>query len=296
MQQLTSWSRSRLTTAAIVLCIVGLMVAVPWRVVASADEHALTDGKQNHAPPTAATQPTTQLAAGDFNIVSDGTVFISLPRAHIRSLTSGTIQQVACDEGQRVKKGALLVQLDATELQQALAVAERIVKTSQERYDVMMQMQRAGQAAPQELAAAKLDVDKASDVLQQRQAAVDATRIVAPFDGVVEDLKANVGSTIFPGDSIATLANVSAASIHSAVHNDVAPKLKIGDLAAIFSEDGKRLASGEIVSVGRENEATGLTNVRLRVVEPTVPLTNLIPGTVKFHVNNAGPQNGPLPK
>jgi beta-lactamase regulating signal transducer with metallopeptidase domain/biotin carboxyl carrier protein len=318
MQHVTSWSRSRLTTAALGFCIVGVVAAVPWRVVASADEQASSKGNADHpalAPASgAAAQLQTgpadlimrlrlapasgpaQLPAGDFNAKSEGAAFISLPRAGIRSLTSGTIQQVSCEEGQRVTKGALLVQLDATELQKALAVAERIVKTSQERYDVMMQMQRAGQVAPQELAAAKLDWDKASDVLQQRQAALDATRIVAPFDGIVEDLKANVGSTIFPGDSIATVYNATRASVDSAVPNDIAPRLKIGDSAAIFSQDGKRLGSGEVVSVGRDNEATGLTSVRVRIVQATVPLTNLLPATVKFHVKSAGPQIDALSK
>lgn len=286
MQHVTSWSRSRLTTSALVFCIVGLVAAVPWRVVARADERASTHGNANPSTLAPATSPATELPPGNFNVQSEE-AFISLPRAHIRSLTSGTVQQVCCKEGRRVKKGELLVQLDATEPQRSVTAAERIVKAAQEKFDILMQMQKAGQAAPQEIAAAKLDLDKAADVLQQRQAALDATRIAAPFDGVVEDLEANVGNTIFPGDKIAAVANVSEASIQAGVPVNVAPKLKIGAPAAIFSEDGKRLGTGEIVAVGRENDATGLTSVQVSITEAAVPLTNLIPATVKFHTDDA---------
>ena len=52
--------------------------------------------------------PAAELRDNYFNTPPQLIGFITVPQAHIRSLSSGTIQQVSCEEGQQVKKGDLL--------------------------------------------------------------------------------------------------------------------------------------------------------------------------------------------
>ena len=183
--------------------------------------------------------------------------------------------------------------MDATDRQKSVDLAERILKTTQRALEFVRKQQQAGIATPPDLANAQLEADKANDVLQQRQAALAETRIVAPFDGIVGDLKATVGSTVLPGDPIATVFNVSQATIDFSVSSDRARQLKKNDPVAILSQGDERIGSGLIVGFGPIDAANSATNVRIKILTSKLSLINPLPVELKFHIEDS---QSPEPK
>jgi membrane fusion protein (multidrug efflux system) len=123
--------------------------------------------------------------------------------ATIRPEMSGLIRSIHFDEGQPVKKGALLAKIDDSELQAQLAQSRsrhELARLNLERSENLRQTQSNTQAdadrSRSEFAAAQADLD----LLQVRLA---RTEVRAPFDGVAE------ARTLSPGDYVNTQAVIT---------------------------------------------------------------------------------------
>ncbi len=103
----------------------------------------------------------------------------------IKSETDGVVQEIRFQEGQRMEKGQLLVQLDESKLAATLAEAEANFKLSRANGERAQQLYKDKLISQQEFdqAAATFSMTQASLDLKKRE--LKDTRIYAPFSGVV---------------------------------------------------------------------------------------------------------------
>lgn len=127
----------------------------------------------------------------------------------LRPETSGRIARIGFTEGQRVRRGQLLVQLDDSlqraQLQQAEAQAS-IARTQLQRNRELVAQNFVSQSAVDQSAAA-LEVAAAQVALAQAQLA--RMRIVAPFDGQSGILKVSLGDYVKDGADLVNLEDTS---------------------------------------------------------------------------------------
>ena len=114
----------------------------------------------------------------------------------LKSEVDGIVEEINFQEGQRVKKGDLLVRLEETKLKAALTEAEANFRLSQSTYDRAQQLFKDKLISQQEF-------DQAASTFQSSQASQDLkrrllrdTRIVAPFSGVVSARNISPGQVI----------------------------------------------------------------------------------------------------
>ena len=114
----------------------------------------------------------------------------------IKSEVDGVVQELPFQEGQKVKKGDLLVQLDETKLAATLAQAEANFKLSQANFERSKQLFEDKLISTQEF-------DQNAAVYQANQANLDLVRrqlrdakIFAPFEGVVSSRQVSPGQII----------------------------------------------------------------------------------------------------
>src|SRR6266568_6938167 len=102
----------------------------------------------------------------------------------IKSETDGLVQEIPFNEGQRVEKGQLLIQLDETKFTTALAEAEGNFKLSQANFERARQLFKAQLISQQEYeqVTAIFDVNRATRDRRERE--LKDTRIYASFGGV----------------------------------------------------------------------------------------------------------------
>jgi membrane fusion protein (multidrug efflux system) len=128
----------------------------------------------------------------------------------LRPEVSGRIKALGFADGQRVRRGQLLVQLDDTlqlaQLQQAQAQAA-IARTNLQRSRELAEQNFVSQSAVDQNAAA-LEVAQAQVALAQAQ--LTRMRIVAPFDAVAGIRSVNVGDYLKDGADIVALEDTSA--------------------------------------------------------------------------------------
>lgn len=174
-------------------------------------------------------------------------------RSELRPLVSGLIIEIGANfrDGGIVKQGELLVQIDPFDYETALAEQRSILKEARARLAMLgRDLERAKElfedktVAEQFLENAELEVIQQEAIVEQReinlsqaQRDLTETRLLAPYDGVLNNVSANLGSQVsgFGNDKVADLIDTSRLEVRFSLSN---------------SPYGRLLESGESV-IGR---------------------------------------------
>jgi membrane fusion protein (multidrug efflux system) len=157
--------------------------------------------------------------------------------ATIRPEINGLIREIRFNEGQRVKKGDLLVKLDDSELRAQLAQSEarhELAKLNLARAENLRQTQSNTQAdvdrSRSEFAAAVADLE----LLKVRLA---RTEIRAPFDGAAEARALSPGDYVNPQSVLTILADLSRMKIEFQVPERFLGKVGVGSKFVVLSRN-----------------------------------------------------------
>lgn len=123
----------------------------------------------------------------------------------LTSTVTERVTQINFDDGQRVKQGDILVEMDA-----AQEIAEKIEERSrideaQRLVERLRPLVERGAASQSELDQRTRELQTAEARLKAIQSRIDERRIIAPFDGVVGLRNLSVGALATPGTLITTL-------------------------------------------------------------------------------------------
>jgi RND family efflux transporter MFP subunit len=222
--------------------------------------------------------------------------------------TSGYVVNWRKDIGSQVRKGELLADIDAPEVDQALsqAVAAReqaesslgLAKSSAERWASLRQKdavtqqefderQSAYRQAVANLAAADANVAR----LRQMK---EFSHVVAPFNGVITHRNVNVGDLVDAGNggagrALFAVAQVDPLRLYVYVPQSAAPRIKIGDEVTMSMNE----RPGEVFKGKIERTARAIdTATRTMQVEISIPNHDgaLLPGSyVRVDLPIGGP-------
>ena len=146
----------------------------------------------------------------------------------LRPEVSGRISRLGFNDGQRVVRGPLLVQLDDTlqqaQVQQARAQAS-IARTNLERNRELVAQNFVSKSAVDQTAAA-LEVAEAQVALAQAQ--LVRMRILAPFNGVAGIAAVNVGDYVKDGAELVNIEDTGTMSVDFRLPERVLSRLKVG--------------------------------------------------------------------
>lgn len=208
------------------LILLGVGVAVGWYAPQYLDQQGLGAGK---APAPAATAAKPKGASGKPPGGARGTPVelavvetISFPRGlsaigNLRSNEStmlsaevaGRVAAIDFTEGQPVKKGQLLVQLDDDVAQAELAQAKANLNLAESRFDRSGRLQTAGFVSKEAREDAQNLLLLQQAAYKLAQAKLDKTRIEAPFDGIVGLRSVSVGEYVSAGQDIAPVEDTA---------------------------------------------------------------------------------------
>ncbi len=182
----------------------------------------------------------------------------SLQSVVLRPEVSGRIDRLGFADGQRVRKGQVLVQLDDTlqqaQLMQAQAQAS-IARTNLQRNRELIGENFVSQSAVDQSAAA-LEVAMAQVALAKAQ--VTRMRIVAPFDGIAGIATVDVGDYVKEGGDIVGIEDVSAMFVDFRLPERSLGRLRTGQDVEV-SLDGMpgRSFTGKVEALDSQLDANG---------------------------------------
>jgi len=146
----------------------------------------------------------------------------------VTSRQSGIVSRIAFEEGQRVRAGHVLIELDQTERKAELDQAQANLD------DARSQLQRARALRPSgNVTEARIDqldsgLRQSEARMRQAQARLEELRIVAPFDGRVGLRQVSQGALIQPGQPVTTLDDTSRIRVDFSVPEIYVARLREG--------------------------------------------------------------------
>lgn len=204
----------------------------------------------------------------------------------VKNQVAGQITQIAFKEGQDVKKGDLLVQIDPRPYQAALTQAEGTqarddaalanAKLDLARYEELI---KEDSVSRQQLDTQRATLRQAEATLKTDQGAIDTarvnlsyTRITSPIDGRVGLRKVDLGNFVSAGDAtgLVVITQIHPISVLFPIPEDelapIAKRFKAGNAltVTVFDRTGtNKLGEGQLVTIDNVVDTTTGT-VRLR--------------------------------
>ena len=150
-------------------------------------------------------------------------------RTELRALVPGRISEVGSGfrEGARVTAGAFLVQIDPFEYQNNVAEEKALLSEAKSRLNVLRrdlsrinELYAENNVSEQQLDDAGLAVKQQEAILEQRriglvraQRDLSDARLVAPFDGVVNSVSADLGKQLGVNDKVAEIIDTTSLEV-----------------------------------------------------------------------------------
>ncbi|WP_188150735.1 efflux RND transporter periplasmic adaptor subunit [Teredinibacter waterburyi] len=162
-----------------------------------------------------------------------------------------TITAIHFDDGERVTKGTVLVEMTSAEEHALLQQAQSALDEAQRQYQRLKKLEQE-KLTTQSLIDQRLAAqESASAELRAVQSRLQDRLIIAPFSGVVGLRNISVGALVRPGDAITTLDDDRVMKLDMAIPAVHMAKLKTGmEIRARGKAYGDEDFVGELVSIG----------------------------------------------
>ncbi len=202
----------------------------------------------------------------------------------------GRVQEIAFEAGTSVKRGAVLVRLDASAEETQLAAAEATASLARLVRDRARKL-RAGEANAQaDLDAAEARAKEADATVANLRVTIAKKTIRAPFDGRIAIRQVELGQFVSPGTPVASLQSVSPIHADFWLPQQALAELRPGQRTRLSTDAFPGVAwDGEITTVNPEVDPS-TRNVRVRATFQN-PDGRLRPGMfAKVEVRSAEPR------
>ena len=140
--------------------------------------------------------------------------------------SAGRVTEVRAKEGDRVRRGQVLLRIDTTQAVNALRSAEAAYRQAQDGYERAKQVYGKGAVTDQKMVEIESQLTQTRSLYELAKQHLDECTLLSPCDGVVNGMNIEVGQTLAPGLRIASVLDLSAYSIRFAV-----PENEIGAVA-----------------------------------------------------------------
>ena len=115
---------------------------------------------------------------------------------------------------------------------------------------------------PQDIVMDEADVNKAQAAVNQAQDNLNQSKLVAPFDGVVQDVRAKVGDTVNAGAPLVQLSDPKALEARLTVTEEDYPLTQVGQTAQLYFDSQPDLVvTGKITEIVPLREASSTSPI-----------------------------------
>jgi len=200
-------SGSRLLLSGMIICA--------WLVIPTLIETA--DAKTDFKPSSSAAELSTIRG-----------VVKATAQATLASQVQGRISRLPFKEGQRFKKGALLVALDCSKYEAELASAQAEHRGKKKTHENNLHLAKHQAVGTLEVEISEADADKAFAAVQAARVNVNGCTVRAPFPGRVVKTIVNEHENVFPNDQLISLLDDSLLEIELILPSKSLAWLKVG--------------------------------------------------------------------
>lgn len=193
--------------------------------------------------------------------------------------TTGTLGRIYVEEGQVVKAGQLLAEIDPTLLQKTLQSAEALLSQARDAYDRMKYLHETNSLPEIQWVETQSKLSQAQSAYDIARKNLDDCRLLAPISGVVGRKLVQTGETVMPAQPVMTVLDINKVKVNVSI-----PEKEIGGIYAdtectvyVAALDGASFKGGRIVKSVQSDPMTHTYPISIHVDNPG---GRLLPGMV----------------
>ncbi len=229
---------------------------------------ALSTAQQGGPPPTPVVIQTVQMDDFTDRVEAIGTLRAN-ESVTLTSKVTETVTAINFEDGQRVNKGDILVEMTSREQKALLDQQKALVSEASKQLERARELAKNGAASKSTLEERLRDYNAARAAMAALQSRLDDRIIVAPFDGIVGLRDISVGSLLQPGTVITTLDDDSVMKLDFSVPSIFLPTLKAGIPINAKAAGFDGVYKGTISAIDSQiNENTRAIGVRAIIPNP----------------------------
>jgi membrane fusion protein, multidrug efflux system len=172
-------------------------------------------------------------------------------RVAMATRAGGIITELPVKQGDRVKEGDLILSLDAEEKKSMVTTAQQTLAQRKAEAEASQSLAKRGNLPKLQLDAARSALSTAQSQLDAAKAELDRLEIIVPFDGVLDKVDVQLGSSVQQGAPVATLLALDPIIAVGEISERSLGSVKIGGKAQVRLVDG-RMADGTIRYISKE--------------------------------------------
>jgi multidrug efflux system membrane fusion protein len=210
-------------------------------------------------------------------------------RAVLATRVGGVIAELPAKQGQRVKTGDLLLELDAEEKTAAVAMARQVLVQRQAEADAAERLVKSGNSPKLQADNARSALATAKSLLQAAEAELARNQVKAPFDGIVDRVSVELGSAVMAGSEVATVLSLDPILAKGEIGERDLRYVKLGDEAEVKLVNGETV-TGTVRYISRDaSAATRTFRLEIAIANPdrTIPAGMTAEITVRANATDA---------
>ena len=188
--------------------------------------------------------------------------------ATLRAQTPGQVVEVAAEPGQRVEAGVMLVRLAMDDRQSRLAEAKSRLAERRARLEASQRLGERGFQSKLDQKQAQADLEAARAAVEHIELEIRNTRLTAPFDGLIDERRLDVGDFAERGQAVVTLIDNDPLTAVAELPQQHFASVERGAMARVTLVSG-RTHEGRVEAIGpRADAATRTFRVEVAIPNP----------------------------
>ena len=151
----------------------------------------------------------------------------------ILSEFQGALKNFFVREGQLVKKGKLLAEINDSGLKEQLDQMLIQANYTKDNFDRIKRLWEKNIGSEMQFLKAKSDFETNNKMVEQIRDQLSKTKIYAPFDGEIDEIISNLGSNLVPGSSILRVVNLDIIYAEAQVPEKYVSSIELGTEALV---------------------------------------------------------------
>lgn len=183
----------------------------------------------------------------------------------LRSEMAGRVSKIYFKEGDRIKKGALLVRINDEELRAQLDRLKYTLQLYQDSENRQKQLLEREAISQEEYDITLTESKTAAADIRLLEAQIAKAHIRAPFDGIIGLRYISEGSYVTPTTDIASFFNIDYAKLDFSVPGKYSGAVNIGDNVYFTIENSKETFQGRVYAIEPQIDAATRT-LKMRAI------------------------------
>ena len=168
----------------------------------------------------------------------------------ILSEFQGTLKNLFVREGQLVKKGELLAEINDSGLKEQLDQMLIQANYTKDNFDRVKRLWEKNIGSEMQFLKAKSDFETSNKMVEQIRDQLSKTKIYAPFDGEIDEIISNLGSNLVPGSPILRVVNLDKIYAEAQVPEKYVSSIELGTEALVSIPLLNKEVTSKIVQSG----------------------------------------------